>query len=92
MLVVVRRLVPLALLALLVLPGCLGLRCPCGSDSSDPLSQHDLSFAGSHTLAEECECRCGGDEPIGRPRDRDCADYDAPCVDREGRDATLECQ
>lgn len=84
-----RRFAPLALL---LLSGCLGLRCPCGSDSSDPLSQHDLTFAGSHTLLEECECRCGDAAPVARPRDRDCVDYEAPCVDDEGRERTLVCE
>ena len=80
-----------AMAGLLSLGGCLGLGCPCGSDPSEPLSEHDPSYAGRHALELECQCQCGDDHLVAQPRDRACSDYEAPCVARDGQSRTLVC-
>ncbi|MEC7524544.1 MAG: hypothetical protein VYE22_31990 [Myxococcota bacterium] len=79
-------------LALLLLPGCLAPGCPCGSSTSDPLSEHDVSFPGLHALDDACACRCGDDPPTSAPRDRDCAEYEGRCEDEAGVRRDRYCQ
>lgn len=78
---------------LLPLTGCLQQGCPCGSSPSDPFSEHDRAFAGTHFLDGECACRCGvAGERFALPRDTACEDIDAPCVDAEDRERRLVCE
>ena len=79
------------LLAPFVLAGCLATECPCGSDPSDPLSEHDLTYPGNHLVEDECVCRCGDDDPIAFPRDRECAEYERACVNAAGEPAERVC-
>ena len=66
--------------------------CPCGADPSDTLTEHDLSFEGSHLVDDECVCRCGNDEPFALVRDRSCGEYVGPCEDNAGEPRTLVCE
>ena len=80
---------------LLLLPlcaACLDASCPCGADPSSPFAVHDQSFPGTHFVEGECLCRCGEHDTQALPRDRDCADYEALCIDREGDTARLRCE
>ena len=77
---------------LLSLGGCLGLGCPCGTDPSKPLREHDPNYAGRHVLELECQCQCGDDPLVPRPRDRGCREYETSCVDRAGERRTLLCE
>jgi len=85
----VRRLLAIGLL---VLPGCLGLGCPCGSDPADPFSEHDPTYPGSHVLEAECVCRCGADDPVAVARDGDCREHEGACVDGSGAPAQRRCE
>lgn len=81
-------------LALALLVGACALiegGCPCGSDPSDPLSQHDLSFAGDHIVDATCVCRCGNAEPEAFPKDGDCSEHEAECEDPSGRSRERVC-
>lgn len=81
------------LFLLLPLGSCLQQECPCGANPSDPFTEHDLAFAGTHFLDEECACRCGtGGERFALPKDTVCEEIGAPCVDAEGRETRLECE
>lgn len=65
--------------------------CPCGADSSDPVSEHDLGFDGRHIVDDECVCQCGDDAPYGEPVVQECSDYEEACVDRNGTTQMLQC-
>ena len=82
----------LALVAALLTGCALNAECPCGSEQSDPLSEHDLSFDSPHVVQDECVCQCGDDVPFGAPRDRECTDYEQACVDEDGVSRTLVCE
>ncbi len=66
--------------------------CPCGADSSEPYAEHDQSFAGEHTLDNECLCQCGADAPEALPKDNACHAYEEVCFDQAGARHTLTCQ
>ncbi len=65
--------------------------CGCGADPSDPLAEHDLSFAGTHVVDDQCVCRCGDDEPEAQPKIQACKDYEDVCEDRDGRERRSIC-
>ena len=57
-----------SLFGALAFGGCdLSATCPCGARTSDPLSEHELGFGGSHEVDDECVCRCGLDTPFALP-------------------------
>jgi hypothetical protein len=70
-----------------------GADCGCGADKDAPLAEHDLSFAGSHTLEGACACQCG-DGPLETwPLDADgsCEHPDTECTDDRGQTHDLSC-
>lgn len=74
--------------------GCVlleGTSCACGIDLDAPISEHDLSFEGDHTVADACICRCGSDPPTQHPADRTCSDYQAACTDERGQKRLSSC-
>ncbi|MFT5357997.1 MAG: hypothetical protein ACI9KE_005234 [Polyangiales bacterium] len=75
------------------LTSCVEVGCMCGASPADPFSEHDLAFEGSHFVDAECVCRCGaGGDRFALPKDTNCAQVEAPCVDAEGRETRLECE
>ncbi len=77
----------------LVLAACMfSATCPCGSDPNDPVSEHDPTFVGKHTVEDECVCYCGDDPPFGLVKDRECADYNGSCTDEHGQEQQLSCE
>lgn len=70
----------------------LGEGCACGADPSRPLSEHDLSFNGSHSVDDECVCQCGTDTPYGLVQDRECGQYEEACIDGQGTMRALVCE
>lgn len=66
--------------------------CPCGSEPSDPFSEHDSSYLGEHVVDNECVCQCGDDPPFGLLEDRECSEYNGPCTKDDGEAAELICQ
>ncbi len=82
-----------ALLGLLVCGGCalLDSGCPCGSDPSDPLAEHDLAFAGDHVVDDQCVCRCGDREPEAFPKRGSCEEHETACEEPEGTPRRYTC-
>lgn len=85
-------LVVVAMTALLGTSCAASNECPCGSDSSDPYSEHDQAFLGSHVLDDECVCWCGDDPPYVIARDKPCAEYSGVCDDTDGARSRLVCE
>lgn len=82
------------LLAFFLLVGASGCllqedECPCGAERSAPWSAHDLSYAGTHRVADECVCRCGDGPRFATPRagDGTCAADGDECAE-----GTVRCE
>jgi hypothetical protein len=86
--------VALSLGSMVTLGGCLlgEAGCPCGSDPSDPLREHDTAFSGVHVVDRQCVCTCGEDGPTSYPADRACSAYEGPCEDADGERAERRCR
>ena len=69
-----------------------GEGCACGSNSEDPIAEHDLSFDGTHTVDDECLCSCGNDAPYGLPLIQECSEYEQACSDSRGNPDFLVCE
>lgn len=85
---------PAALALLVGIAGCLAPNeCPCGSSTTDPLSEHDLTFAGQHALDKGCVCQCGEDAPIAgdRKKNGSCEGHLDRCETAAGGEDTLSC-
>ena len=68
-----------------------GNPCGCGASTGAPLSQHDLSFAGDHTVDTQCVCRCGDGTQVAFPADQPCAVYETRCEGPLGERGNYRC-
>ena len=76
----------------LFVSGCgSGPSCGCGAPTDAPLSQHNLAYAGDHTVVARCVCRCGSAAPTAFPADRPCEDYETVCQETSGNRVYLRC-
>lgn len=69
-----------AALSVFAVSGCGSSSCGCGSSTDAPLSEHNLAYAGEHTVDTRCVCRCGDGPPFEYPADRPCDDYETACA------------